>query len=101
MRLLPSGPMLDMAAVRRVAGKLENERCAAAGPVAAHAQRAAEFLRGERTAVQTKAVSVDASREALRKQAGHIFRWYAHTVVDDGYAHADRRRFHAQGDQLV
>src|SRR5271165_5990083 len=101
MRLLPSGPMLAMAAFAHGAGKLENERCSAAGSVAGHAQRAAELLRGKRTTVQTEAVSVNASREPVRKHAGHILRRYAHTVVDDAYAHAARRRFDAQSDELV
>src|SRR6202166_4113443 len=101
MRLLPSGAVLDMASLRPGTGEFENEHGAAAGPVARHAQRAAELLRGEGPAVQAEAVSVHARREAVREQAGHVFRRDAHAVFDDAYAHAGRRGFDAQGDQLV
>src|ERR1700733_7886623 len=101
MRLLPTGPVLDMAGLRPGKGKFENEHGTAAGPAARHAHRAAELLRGESPAVQAEAVSVHAGREAVREQAGHVFRRYADAVVDDAYAYAGRRRFDAQRDELV
>src|ERR1700688_4483561 len=101
MRLLQSGPGLDMVTLCKGARKLENKRGPAARPVARHAQRAAELVSGERPAMQAEAVPVDARREAVREQAGHIFRRDAYTVVDDAYAHAGRRRFDAQRDELV
>src|ERR1700722_3055340 len=101
MRLLASGPELDMAGLRAGTWKLENEHGAAARPVAGHAQRAAEFLRGEGAAVQAEAVPVDAGREAVREQARHVFRRDAHTIVDDADAHPGRRRLDAQRDELV
>src|ERR1700680_2820865 len=97
MRRWLSEAALGKGGLRGAARQLENERCAAARPVARHEQGAAEFLCGERSAVQAEAVPGRAGREAVSEKAGHILRRDAHTVVDDANAHAGRRFFDAQG----
>src|SRR5882762_9214916 len=93
MRRLAGGGESATGGLRSAARQLENERRAKARPVAGHMQRAAEFLRGECPAMQAEAVPVHSSREAVRKQAGHIFRRNTHPVVDDANAHAAGRAF--------
>src|SRR5258708_4948717 len=87
--------------LRRVARQLEDECRAASRPVARTEQRAAEFVEGERPAVQAEAVPIHARREAVCEQAGHIFRGNAHAIVDDANAHTGRRALYAQGQKLV
>src|SRR5258708_16111642 len=73
MRRLASGTELAMGGLDKAAGQFEDECRAETGPVAGHAQRAAEFLGGERPAVLADAVAVHASREAGREQAENMF----------------------------
>src|ERR1700687_6248014 len=80
MRFAPSGPVLDMGGIHRGERKLENERCTTARPVAFHEQGAAEFLGGERPAMQAETVTGGTRREAMSEQAGHVFRGEAHAV---------------------
>src|ERR1700692_4280706 len=101
MRRLASGERLAMGSVRRVADTRENERCATAGSIAPLEQRAAEFLSGERPAVQAETVSGRAGREAMGEKAGHVLRGNADAIVDDANSHADRRGLDAQGEKLV
>src|SRR5579862_4573825 len=63
--------------------QFEDEGGTFAWAVAVDGERAAHFPGGQRTTVQTETVAVFASREAVRKDAGEIFRGNAHAVVDD------------------
>src|ERR1700737_970974 len=101
MRRLASGAELAMGGLGGAARQLENEGRTEARPVAGHMQRAAEFLRGECPAMQAEAMPVYSSREAVREQAGHVFRRNSPPIVDDANAHAAGRAFDAQGEKLV
>src|SRR5579859_4204320 len=101
MRRLARGPELGTGSLRRAERQFENERRTASRSVARHQQRAAEFLGGQRPAMQAEAVPIHASREAVREEAGHIFRGDAHAIVEDANAHTGRRAFDAQGKKLV
>src|SRR5277367_5864480 len=100
IRRLASATGLDMGAVHCAAGQLEHERCAAAGAVALDAQRAAEFLGRERSAVQAEPMSRGARGEAVREQPRHVFRADAHSVVDDANAHPGRHLVDSYREKL-
>src|ERR1700738_997959 len=101
MRRLASGAELAMGGLGSAARQLENECRTEARPVAGHIQRAAEFLRGECAAMQAEAMPVHSSREAVREQAGHIFRRNTHPIVDDENTHPTGCAFDAQGEKFA
>src|SRR5258708_38493321 len=101
MRRLARGVESGTGRLRRAARQLEHECRAASRPVARHEQRAAEFLGGESPAVQAEAVPIHARREAVREQAGHIFRGSTHAIGDDANAHTGRPALYAQGKKPV
>src|ERR1700723_511340 len=90
IRRLASGVGLGTGRLRPAARQFENEGRAAAWSVAHHAQRAAEFLRRKRSAVQAEAVPGRTGRETMGEKPGNIFRGDADPVVDDANAHGRR-----------
>src|ERR1700730_14868884 len=101
MRRFASGAELATDGLGIAAGQVENECRAEARPIAQHTQRTAQFLSGERPAMQAEAVSVHAGGEAVREQAGHVFRGNADPIVDHANTHAGRRLLDPQSKQLV
>src|ERR1700679_3348567 len=101
MRRLASGAELGTGGLRRSAWEFENEGRAVSRSVAHHAQRAAEFLRRERPAMQAEAVPGRAGREAVGEKPGNVLQGDAHPIVDDADAHARRCALDAQCEKLV
>src|ERR1700736_4165156 len=95
IRRLTRAVKLSISGLRIAARQLENERRTASQPVAHRMQRSAEFLSGERAAVQAETVPGLAGGEAMSEKAAHILCGDAHAIVNDADAHAVYRTLDA------
>ena len=78
---------------------MQSERGPAAGTVTGDGEGSAQFLRGERTAVEPKAMAVLSGRESVAEDSGHVFRQNSDAVVSHYDADANRRLADAHGHE--
>src|SRR5580698_9408590 len=90
-----------MGVIRFCAGQLQGERSALAWAIALHGQRTAYFLRGERAAMQTEAVSILARGETVVENAGHVFWWNPNAIIRHGNPDAAATVDHAHRESFV